>query len=284
MIIYNRREKKIENVKEELAKTLNFLYNTAVGRMLLKCILVRPYISKIRGWYLKRGITKRSIKPFIEKNKIDASEFDIDEFKCFNDFFIRKRKNTEFQLEKNALISPADSKLLVYKITDDLCFNVKRSSYTLSEILEDSELPKKYKGGYCLVFRLGVDDYHRYIYTDCGRLKRRYRIKGELHTVRPVSEKMKVFSRNTREISLLETENFGDVIQLEVGAMFVGAIKNHNIEKFKRGAEKGYFEFGGSTIVMLYDKNIKIDDDILEYSEKNIEVKVKIGEKIGTKI
>lgn len=284
MIIYNRKENKIENIKEELAGTLNFLYNTVLGRVILKYILARPYISKIRGRYLKMGITKRSIKPFIEKNKIDASEFDIDEFACFNDFFIRKRKNTEFQAEKNFLISPADSKLSVYKITDDLCFNVKRSSYTLSEILEDNELPEKYKGGYCLVFRLCVDDYHRYIYTDSGVLKRRYRIKGELHTVRPVSEKMKVFSRNTREISLLETENFGDVIQIEVGAMFVGAIKNHNIERFERGTEKGYFEFGGSTIVMLYDKNIKIDDDILEYSKKNIEVKVKAGEKIGIKI
>lgn len=284
MIIYNRKEKNIIEIKEGLEKSLNFLYNTFLGRVILKLFLARPYLSKLRGWYLKRGITKKDIKPFVLKNNIDVSGFDLESFKCFNDFFIRKRDKIEFEKDNNLLISPADSKLSVYKISEDLRLNIKRSSYTISEILGDDKLSKKYKDGYCLVFRLCVDDYHRYIYTDNGELIKKYKISGELHTVRPVSDKCKVFSRNTREISVLKTENFGDVVQIEVGAMFVGAIKNHEVPEFKRGQEKGYFEFGGSTIVMLYDKNIKIDDDISEYSKKDIETKVKIGERVGKKI
>lgn len=282
MVIYDRKEKKLTEIKEGLEKSLNFLYNTFLGRVILKVFLARPYVSKLRGFYLKH--TKRNIEPFILKNNIDVSEFDILKFKSFNDFFIRKKENIEFEESDNFLIAPADSKLSVYKISDALRLNIKRSSYTISEILEDVELSEKYRCGYCLVFRLCVDDYHRYIYNDSGELIKKYKIKGELHTVRPVSDKCKVFSRNTREISVLKTKNFGEVVQIEVGAMFVGAIKNHELSEFKRGQEKGYFEFGGSTIVMLYNKDIKIDDDILKYTNDDIEVKVKIGEKIGEKI
>lgn len=284
MIIYDRKEKKLVEIEEGLEKSLNFLYNTFLGRVILKLFLARTCMSKLRGWYLKRGITKKNIIPFVEKNNIDVSGFNLNSFKCFNDFFIRKREEIKFEKDNDLLISPADSKLSVYRISEDLKLDIKRSSYTISEILGDDKLALKYSDGYCLVFRLCVDDYHRYIYTDNGELVKKYRIGGELHTVRPVSDKFKVFSRNTREISVLKTENFGNVIQIEVGAMFVGAIVNYKKSEFLKGQEKGYFEFGGSTIVMLYDKNIKIDDDILKYAKDDIETKVKIGERIGEKI
>jgi phosphatidylserine decarboxylase len=134
----------------------------------------------------------------------------------------------------------------------------------------------------CLVFRLGVNDYHRYIFIDNGEMVENYKIAGELHTVRSISEKYNVFSRNSREISILRTEHIGDVAQIEVGALLVGAIKNNEKEQFVKGEEKGYFEYGGSTIVLLFEEGrISLDEDIIEQSKLGIETKVSIGERIG---
>ena len=136
-----------------------------------------------------------------------------------------------------------------------------------------------------MIFRLCVDDYHRYSYFDSGKQEGNHHINGVLHTVRPIAlSEEKVFSQNDREWTILHTDNFGDVTQIEVGAMMVGKIVNHRCcNSFIRGEEKGYFKFGGSTIVLLIN-NIKIDDDILENSSSGIETIVKLGEKIGEKI
>ena len=184
---------------------------------------------------------------------------------------------------KNDLLAIADAKLSVYNVSRNLKLNIKNSSYTVGEILGDNELAREYAGGKCLVYRLTVDDYHRYHYLDGGFIKKKYRINGELHTVRPISSKYNVFSRNTREISVLSTYTFGDVVQVEVGAMLIGCIKNHkDVVLFGRLEEKGYFEYGGSTIILLFKKDcIRLDKDIEILSKRNIEAKVRIGEKIG---
>lgn len=201
------------------------------------------------------------------------------DYDCFRDFFIRKRK-----IERTAaheLTAIADSKLLVYKIDENLRLDVKHSSYTLREIVKNEINLAPFKNGICLVFRLSISDCHRYHFIDGGKYIQRYRIKGLLHTVRPISAQYKVFSRNQREVSLLQTEQLGDVIQVEVGALLVGCIKNHDTKKFAKLEEKGYFEYGGSTIIVLLQNKVKIDADILENSNNGIETKVEIGERIG---
>ena len=113
-------------------------------------------------------------------------------------------------------------------------------------------------------------------------MKDNYKIKGELHTVRPISEKYKVFSRNCREVSVIEYDNLGKCIQVEVGALLVGKIANNDKREFIKGEEKGYFEFGGSTIVLLLKENsVVIDKDIMEQMNKGREIQVCIGEEIG---
>ena len=180
------------------------------------------------------------------------------------------------------MISIADSKLLVYNISEDLKFKVKNAIYDIEDIVENLEIAKQYMDGYCMVFRLGVNDYHRYIYLDDGELVSNYRINGVLHTVRSISEKYHAFSRNSREVSVLKTKRMGDVVQVEVGALLVGTIKNNYLSDFVKGEEKGCFEYGGSTSILLLKKDsVHIDKDIIEYSQKGIETKVSIGEKIG---
>ena len=133
-----------------------------------------------------------------------------------------------------------------------------------------------------LVYRLSADDYHRYCYIDSGKLLLNKVIKGKLHTVRPIARSENVFCQNQREYVVLDTENLGEHIYIEVGALQIGKINNFKIHKFKKGQEKGYFSHGASTIVVIVQQErVSIDKDILEMSKKNIEVKVQYGEKVG---
>ena len=277
---YNREKNKIEEEMEYKKELLHFLYKTLIGRFLLKTIVARPWFSKLKAKYQKSQKSKKDIKPFVNKYNIDISKWNINEFNSFNDFFIRK-KNIENISKNNELVAIADSKLSVLKIEKDTKLNIKNSTYSLEDIIQDKELADEYSNGFCLVFRLAMDDYHRYVFLDNGNTIKHYKIKGLLHTIRPISNKYKVYSQNTREITILNTNNFGKIVQIEVGAMLVGKINNHKVKNFKKLQEKGYFEYGGSTIVLLLKNNIKIDDDIIMYSKKNIETKVSIGERIG---
>ena len=201
-------------------------------------------------------------------------------------FFTRniKEGRRPFSLDPDDLCAVADSKLLCYKITEDGKINIKNSIYTASEIIGE-ELSDDFYGGDCMVFRLTVDDYHHYSFFDKGRLIREKYIEGRLHTVSPISaRRYKVFAENCRSVSLIETENFGECYQVEIGALLVGKINNKDVKIFERGDEKGYFEMGGSTCVVMLKKGAAIiDEDILENSANGTETKVLMGERIGRK-
>lgn len=279
MLVYDRETKKLHREKEYGEAAIRFLYTTFFGRLILKLIVARPFFSKVRSCYQKSPKSKKDIHPFIQKYGIDMTGYETD-YTCFNDFFVRKRA-VENHSKPGELVAVADSKLLVYKIDEDLRIDVKRSSYTLEEILNKKINAEPFRNGYCLIFRLSVSDCHRYYFMDEGAYIRRYRIKGLLHTIRPIAGKYRVFCRNQREVSFLKTKNLGNIIWVEVGALLVGCIQNHPKRQFKKLEEKGYFEYGGSTILVFLRNNVKIDADILKNSKKQIETKVKIGERIG---
>lgn len=272
--VYNRKTNRIEEVKHFGEKSLKVIYSSK----LLTNIATNKIISKIYGLYNRSILSKHKIKKFIKDNNINMSLYKDKKYKSFNDFFIREYKNITFN--KKDFISPCDSKLLVYKIDKNLKVKVKKFEYTVEELLNENI--DDLKDSYMFIYRLSVDDCHRYYYLDDGTLEKRVRVKGKLHTVSDSSSKYKIYRENEREYSILNTKNFGKVIYMEVGALLIGKIVNHDIKSFKRGEEKGYFLPGGSTIIVIA-KNIKVDKDILEYSKKNIETLVSIGEKVGEK-
>ena len=267
-------------------KLLKKLYGSVSGRMLLKG-LTAPVLSKAVGRFMDSGCSTPLIKPFIRKNNIDTSEYMMNNINSYNAFFTRKVKpgKRPVDYEPDHLISPCDSKLTVYKIGRKSIFRIKGSRYRVSDLLQNQFLADRFSGGYCLIFRLEVNDYHRYCYIDnCTKTENTF-IQGELHTVNPIAlERYNIYKRNSREYTVMHTDNFGDVVQVEVGAMLVGRIVNHHGEcTVRRGEEKGMFEFGGSTIAMLFEKDsIRIDSDILRNSANGDETIVKYGEKIGT--
>lgn len=283
-IVRDRNSK--ENIIIESSKTLNFFYDTLIGRIILK-----PFISKrfnnLMAKYMNSKYSLKRVDKFIDKNDINVYEYSKQKYTSYNDFFIRKvaQGKRPINAHKNVFISPCDSKLTVYKINDDLTLKIKDSYYSV-DTLVDKEIMNEYKDGYALVFRLSTDNYHRYCYIDSGSKGKNIHIDGVFHTVQPLALKhYNFYKTNTREYTVLNTNNFDKVIEVEIGAMGIGKIvNNHEEYNFKKGEEKGYFEFGGSTIVLLIKKDmVIIDKDIYNNSLENIETNVKYGEKIGSK-
>lgn len=279
------RSGKIIPENSSQGRALELLYRTMPGRLILK-VLTAPILSKIVGKFMDSPLSVFMIKSFIRKNNIIMSDFLPERYSSYNAFFTRRIRPgaRPVDLEKNHLISPCDSKLTVYEITENSRFNIKNSSYSVEELTGSGRAAEKYRGGVCMIFRLCVDDYHRYCYIDDGRKTANRFIPGELHTVNPIAlERYNIYKRNSRECTLLRTANFGDVMQIEVGAMLVGKICNlHGEGRFRRGEEKGRFEFGGSTIVLLFERDKVVPDgDILANSNEGIETVVRYGEKIG---
>ena len=264
---------------------LEFLYNTVPGRFLLKP-LTSPRLSRICGHFLDSELSSFLIKPFVKQNEICLSDYEMTGVKSFNDFFSRKIKDGKRPIDGEAerLIAPCDGLLSVWKIEEDTVFPVKQSRYTVSSLLHSKRLAQRYNGGYCLVYRLCVNHYHRYCYVDSGQKSKNFFIPGRLHTVRPVAlREVPVFTENSREYTVIRTEKFGTVTQMEVGAMLVGRIVNHEGKGTAiRGKEKGYFQYGGSTIIVLIEpEQVQIREDILQNSALTKEVPVKMGEVIG---
>ena len=266
-------------------RILEILYGTATGRLVLKPLTV-PLVSKMVGSFLSTPFSCILIDPFIKKNNIDMTQYKPVKYKSYNEFFTRKIKEKLRPVDTNPMhfISPCDSKLTVLPVTKDARFTLKHTSYTVASLLKNEKLAKEYEGGYAMIFRLTVDDYHRYCYVADGVKENNVFIPGVLHTVNPLAnDYFPIYKENCREYSILHTKEFDDIVMMEVGALLVGKIVNHHKKCcVLRGQEKGYFEFGGSTVVLLVKKNtVQIDTDILENSAEGIETVVKFGEKIG---
>jgi len=272
------------NSKDSLV--LRFLYNTFIGRIVL-LFITRVSFSKIATKFLDSRSSRILINRFIDKYDIDEFLYEDKKYKSFNDYFIRNKKEEYINIEKDpeVFISPCDCKLSVYKANDKI-FKIKHVDYDLETLLKSKMLADEYSDGYVMICRLTPDDYHRYCYIDDGYHDANKKIKGLLHTVRPIAvEQKNVFVTNSRSYTVLDTVNFGQVIQVEVGALMVGRIKNkYTNYSFKKGEEKGFFEYGGSTIILLVKKDeVKIDNYLINNTKNGYETKINIGERIGIK-
>lgn len=281
------RKGKIEKEHSLQDRLLGGLYNHKAGRMLVKSLCM-PAVSKGAARFLDSGISTLFIPLFIHCHSIPMEEYELTAYRSFNDFFTRKLAEGARSVEqaKDVLISPCDGRVSVYRIDDTCVFSVKHTRYTVNSLLKNKKLAGRFAGGYVWVFRLCVDDYHRYVYADDGVVSGHYHIKGILHTVNPVAnDAYPIYKENTREYCLLKSEHFGTILQMEVGAMFVGRIENAPGERrVKRGEEKGRFAFGGSTVIVMTQKGqVLPDGDILRYSKSGVETRVKLGEQVGIK-
>ena len=265
-------------MKEKTSRLLTFLYTTSVGNRLLR-ILVSPAVSKAAGKVMNSRLSLIAVPGFIKSQNIDVSEFEKTSFSSYNDFFTRKLKPDARLLAQgdDILISPCDAKLTIFPITNDSRFLIKQGQYTVQSLLRDEKLAKQFEGG--ILWQL------RFIYPVSGRRSHERIINGVFHTVQPIAfEHCPVYKENTRKYCIIKTKEFGTILMMEVGAMMVGRITNHEAVPgyVTRGEEKGYFEFGGSTIILLTQKGAVLPrKNILYRSARGEETCIRQGEKIG---
>lgn len=276
--------KKVSNITNQ-DKLLSFLYTNILGRMLLKP-LIQPQVSKLAGRYLSSALSKWLIPKFIERNEIDMDIYEECDYSSFNDFFTRKIKPDcrPVPEDLDVLISPCDCLATVYPIQENTTFSIKNTEYTLRSLLRSPRLAKRFRGGYAYVLRLTVEDYHRYLYSVSGKQSKNYHIDGTFHTVNPIAnDYLPIYKENTREYTVIRSKEFGDVLQMEVGALLVGKISNHKQSTvITRGEEKGFFEYGGSTIVVLTQKGrVTPRSDLLTNSKNGYETKVLQAHPLG---
>jgi len=264
------------------------LYQSAVGRFFAS-IIARPGISRAAGLFMDSRLSCFMIKPFISRNTIDMRDVLPHEYKSFNEFFTRRLNpgaRSVVQAE-NRLASPCDGLLSVYPITEDGVFTVKGTPYTVETLLESKQIAEEFMGGWAMIFRLTPAHYHRYAFPDSGEYVFTKSIQGVFHTVRPEALKaMPVFKKNTREYAFLKTDHFGSMIYMEVGATMVGRIANLRHEgTFARGEEKGMFEFGGSTVILMLKKDVlKPDEELIQNTINDVETPVMLGQSVAVRI
>jgi len=290
---YNRKENKYEIEKVAGEKYLYWSYSSPSGKGLVELFLKKKLFSKLYGHYCDTKISSRKINDFIKDFNIDMSEYEsLDgNYSSFNEFFIRSLNPGARVMDKSkdVLISPCDGKISAYEnINLDDLVQVKGLSYSLKELLKDNEIYNLYHGGTCLIFRLCPTDYHRFHFFDDGVCGDTTKIEGHYYSVNPIALKSvkRLFCENKREWSIFHSDNFSDVIYVEVGATCVGSIiqsftPNTRITK---GEEKGYFKFGGSTVILFFKKDaVKIHEDLIAQTQLGFETSVLMGEKIGLK-
>lgn len=292
--VYNRTTKSYEEELVAGKKYIEWTYESPIGKNITELIAKKKLFSKIYGMYCDTKLSASKIPSFINEFNIDMdiSQKSINEFTSFNDFFTRKLTPNArpINTDSNILISPGDGRITAYENIDlENIVQIKGLTYSLKELINDDTVANKYSGGICIILRLCPTDYHRFHFIDSGIPCENHLIKGHYYSVNPIALKAvpKLFCENKREWSLFKSDNFGDILHIEVGATCVGSIiqtYSPNI-RVNKGDEKGYFKFGGSTTILFFQKDcVKIDADILEQSSLGFECKIEFGENIGTKI
>jgi len=268
---------------------LKWLYSSASGKVALQILFKRKVISSFGGWYMDRKFSARRIPAFVKEHNINLTECQISnvsDFPTFNQFFYRKLKPKARPIGKD-LVSPADGKILAFQSINDVSkFFVKASEFTLESFLQTKKLADTYKGGAMAIIRLAPADYHRFHFPASGKVSVSTPINGHYFSVSPLAlqSSLKIFCENYREYCIQETEGYGNILISDVGATMVGSIiqtypANTSVNK---GDEKGYFAFGGSTLVLLIEKGrITFDEDLLSNTKNGLETYIKMGENIA---
>jgi len=284
---YDRESGLLKTEKVAAEKYLVWLYNNPLGEATLWALAKRKFVSTVYGTMMDRPSSTKKIQAFVEEFDIDMRSVQKQEFTSFNDFFTRKLKSDARPLDTNATVavSPADGKLLAYADISSSDFIIKGTRFDVLSFLNNADLAQNYLDGTLVVVRLAPPDYHRFHFPLGGSVSPITSIDGDYYSVNPLAlrEMAEIFCLNKREYTIVANPLFGNVVMAEVGATMVGSIvQTYTGNSVNKGEEKGYFKFGGSTVVLLFEKNkIRIDDDLLINTLKGFETAIKQGEGIG---
>jgi phosphatidylserine decarboxylase len=275
-------------------KALRWTYGTLTGRISLNLVVKRALFSHWYGWRMDRQSTRKKIVPFIRDYELDASEFvrDVDAFANFNEFFFRELKPESRPVDPNpsSVVFPADGRhLCVPDISNCDGLFVKGEMFDLAKLLDDKRLSDQYAQGSLLLSRLCPVDYHRFHFPAAGVPGSTRLINGPLFSVNPIAlcQNIHILTTNKRCVTELATASFGKVLVMEIGATCVGSICQTYVKgtSVSKGSEKGYFRFGGSSTITIFEPGrIQFDQDLVENSQHNRELYARVGDHMGTAI
>jgi phosphatidylserine decarboxylase len=269
---------------------LRWFYRTRLGYLLTRFCARRASFCRLYGWWQNRPSSCRQILPFAARHRIDLAEVELppDQYPSFNAFFSRRLKPEvrPFVQAPEVLCAPADGKALVCPcLGAHTLLPVKGAQVAVAQILDSEEEARPYAGGAALVVRLAPYDYHRFHFPDSGQAGSARYLGKKYHSVNPLAlERVpRIFALNRRVLTFLEADHFGRVAYVEVGAFAVGSmVQTYAPGPVARGQEKGYFQFGGSTLVLFFEPaRVVFDSDLLRDSAQGLEVHVKTGSQIG---
>ncbi|MBC7387052.1 MAG: phosphatidylserine decarboxylase [Cryobacterium sp.] len=291
LLVFDRHKNQIitENIFGEGG--VRFLYENPFGAALESTVLCRPWFSKLYGAYQNTERSAKSIPDFIKRFEIPMSDYESGPFHSFNEFFIRKLKPGARPFEPSAhrLAAPSEGRyLFLPSVQENTKLPIKGATLNGPALLGDFPEMKPFIGGPGFISRLCPVDYHRFHFPDAGKILSSRKLSGPLHSVNPIALAARgdLLFRNEREVTILQTENFGKIAYVEVGAICVGKIvQTHSGQTFQRGDEKGYFLFGGSTVIVIGEpRKFAFDADLLEKSASGRETLIRIGEGIATAV
>ncbi len=288
---FNRHTQSLETEQVYGEGFLRWTYGHPLGAISLNAFVKRPFFSK---WYGRRMSTPESaarVKPFITQYGLDPADFaDAPEsYRSFNEFFYRKLKLAARPIDSDddSVVFPADGRHLGFERASAIeGVFVKGQKFDLPALLGDRKLAERYADGALVLSRLCPVDYHRFHFPAAGVPGETRLIEGPLFSVSPIAlrQRLAYLWTNKRTITELKTGRFGTVLCLEIGATCVGTIGQTFTpgQPVAKGAEKGYFAFGGSSTLTLFEPGVvRLETDLLENSREQIELYARIGSRMG---
>lgn len=270
---------------------LEWCYNTRSGSILTRTLLSRRFVSAAYGWYYRRPWTRRKIAPFARAMNVNADEIaqPFDSFRSFSEFISRRIDLTRRPIDPGPerCVSPADGRLFAYpRVQAGEVLRIKRGLFEMERLLADSSLAPAYSGGAVVILRLYLADYHHFHFPDSGIPHEPRSVPGRYYAVTPYPRNWTVpfYGENHRVITLFDSDHFGRVAMIEVGAFTVGSVRECFLPRVRvsKGEHKGFFELGGSVVVLLFKPGaIRLDDDLCRNSRGGRETFVRMGEGIG---
>lgn len=269
---------------------VRYVYERLPGRMLRRSVLTRPLFSKLYGRYQSSARSQRAVGRVIEDLSIPMNDYVVppEGFASFNDFFVRQLRPGARPVEPdpNRLVSPADGRLFAFaNIDGDTLLPAKGRHISLARLLGGEHAARPFAHGAVLIARLCPSDYHRFHFPCAGVANAPQTLPGPLESVNPyaLARGHAILDTNQRDLTYVDSPVFGRVAYLEIGAMCVGRI----VQTFRTGPvaagdEKGYFKFGGSTVIVVLEPGrLRIDDDLLANTKRGLETLVRMGESLG---
>ena len=220
---------------------------------------------------------------------MDESLRPAEDFDSFNDFITRKIDMSQRPVasDPGVCVAPADGRILAFPVIDGAtCFTLKHCSFNLHTLLRDDELAKRYANGALVISRLYLADYHHFHFPANGVAHDPLPLPGRYYATTPYSRRWVVpfFAENRRVLTLFDSEYFGRIAMIEVGAFTIGSIKQcfRPGDPVVRGEHKGFFELGGSVVTLLFESGtIALDPDLCDNTRAGLETFVRLGESIG---